>query len=550
MSTTSPPPGSGGPEYLEPEAGEPVRSGSGAGGGGRRAALVGGGAVVALAAVGGGVWAAMSFFATGPQPAEALPASTVGYASVDLDPSGAQKIEAMRMIEKFPALKKELDGLDADDDLVAKLFEQVEKDCEGVSYADDVKPWLGHRFAVAAVDLGEQAPAPVGVVQVSDASAAEDGLGTLQECGGADVGGWVVDGDWAVIAETDDIAQQVVDATADGSLADDGTFQEWTDELGEAGVVNFYAAPEAGRHLAGLVDDFGAFGPMGAMPGDDLDSMGLTTDDPEAMPAVPEEMAKALEGFEGAAATLRFDDGALELEMAVGPGEEALAAYGAADGRAEAVTSLPADTAAALGMAVPEGWVDFALEQVASMEGSGMTRDQMAEELEAATGLTVDDLETLLGESFAIALGSDLDPETLFSSSDGSDIPVGAKIQGDADAIQDVLERLSGNLGPGAAILAHDADGDYVAVGPNQAYRDRLLENGDLGDSDVFQNVVREAEDADSILYVNFDAGEWLDKLAQVDPTAGENLKPLQGLGLSGWEADGVGHAVFRLTTD
>ena len=121
----------------------------------------------------------MSFFATGAQPAEALPASTLGYASVDLDPSGGQKIEAFRMLEKFPAIEKELGGFDADDDLLEKVFEELEKECDGSSYEDDVKPWLGYRFAAAAVDLGEEMPTPVGVLQVTDADAAEEGLATL-----------------------------------------------------------------------------------------------------------------------------------------------------------------------------------------------------------------------------------------------------------------------------------------------------------------------------------------------------------------------------------
>ncbi len=177
MSSTTPPPADpGGPEYLDQSGGDPVgaaESGSGSGGGGRRTALVAGGAVVGLALVGGGVWAAMSFFSTGAQPAEALPAGTIGYASIDLDPSGGQKIEAFRMIQKFPAIEKELDGLDADDDLLAKAFEDLEEECD-LTYEDDVKPWLGYRFAVAAVDLGDDLPAPVGVVQVTDAGGGRD----------------------------------------------------------------------------------------------------------------------------------------------------------------------------------------------------------------------------------------------------------------------------------------------------------------------------------------------------------------------------------------
>ncbi len=266
MSSTTPPPaGPGGPEYLDQAGGEPVGpTGEGGGRGARRTALVAGGAVVGLGLLGGGVWAAMSFFATGSQPAEALPASTVGYASVDLDPSGGQKIEAFRMMQKFPAIDKELGGVDADDDILERVFS--ESDCEGLDYADDVKPWLGYRFAVAAVDLGEDTPAPVGVLQVSDADAAEDGLAQLAKCSGGESMGWVVEGDWAIVAETDDIAQQVVDATGEGTLADDETYQDWSDEVGDAGIMSMYAAPEAGKFLAELVGQMGS-GMVPGLPG-------------------------------------------------------------------------------------------------------------------------------------------------------------------------------------------------------------------------------------------------------------------------------------------
>ena len=38
--------------------------------------------------------------------------------------------------------------------------------------------------------------------------------------------------------------------------------------------------------------------------------------------------------------------------------------------------------------------------------------------------------------------------------------------------------------------------------------------------------------------------------LAGGDSEVEENLEPLAGLGLSGWEDDGIGHAVLRVTTD
>ncbi|MEJ7795303.1 MAG: DUF3352 domain-containing protein [Nocardioides sp.] len=549
MSSTTPPPADpGGPEYLDQSGGQPVGSATEPGDarGGRRTALVAGGAVVGLALVGGGAWAAMSFFASGPQPAEALPAGTIGYASIDLDPSGGQKIEAFRMISKFPAIEKELDGLDADDDILAKAFEDIEEDCD-VNYEDDVQPWLGYRFAVAAVDLGDDLPAPVGVISVKDAEAAEAGLEKLAGCGGEDLGGWVVGGEWAIVAETDDIAQEVSDAAGDGTLADDETYQDWTEEVGDPGVMSMYAAPEAGKVLAELM---GTFGGGGMLPGMPMDPMAMDPAVDTDTPAVPEELTRALEDFQGMAATLRFNDGALEFEVAGSAGGEDQMQLFATDRGDDVITTLPEDTAAAFGFGFAEGWVSAALEQVANASGGELTVEDMESELEASTGLTISDLETLAGESAAISLGSNFDAETFFSSSDGSDVPVGAKIQGDAGGIQDVLATIAETMGSEATFVGNDAEGDMVAVGPDPDYRGQLLEDGGLGDSDVYQNVVRESGDANAIAFVNFDAGDWLTSLAEGDQGATDNLEPLQGLGFSSWTDDGASHAVFRLTTN
>lgn len=558
MSTTTPPPNGPGPEFLEPAGGEPFKPPRERRGGSRRTALIAGGAAVGLALVGGGVWAAVSFLATGPQPAEALPSSTLGYASLDLDPSGGQKIEAFRMIQKFPALKKELGGLNADDDLLEKAFAEVEQECDGFDYADDVKPWIGQRFAAAAVDLGKDQPTPVGVLQVSDADAAGDGLAKLQKCAGNDIGGWAVDGDWAVVAESKALADQVVEATAEGSLADDETFRQWTGDAGDAGVASFYAAPAAGAYLGDAL----SFpmnplaGPMGLLGGSSMQCE-LGVDGPVCegskvdtqAPDVPEDVQQALADFQGAAATLRFDEGSLELEYAGDPGIKGLDAFAGGDAAA-AVGSLPENTAAAIGVGLPDGWFQHVLDQVESLSGGSMTGDEVLAEMKAETGLTGDDIETLFGDSTALAVSSDIDPATVFGSSDGSGLPIGVKIKGDADGIGAVLDKIGAQAGSDATFLGHDADGDFVAVGPDGSYRKALLEDGNLGGSAVFENVVREADDAGAIFFVNFDAGDWLSRLAQTDPEAKQNLEPLQGLGFSSWAEDGTAHAVFRLTTD
>ncbi|HYF72517.1 MAG TPA: DUF3352 domain-containing protein [Nocardioides sp.] len=525
------------PEYLESGSGRPITPPSGPSGGGRRAAWIVGGSVIVLAGIGAGAWAAWSFFAGGPQPAEALPASTIAYASVDLDPSGAQKIEALRTLRKFPAFKDEI-GLETDDDIRKWVFEEIQREsaCEELDYADDVEPWLGDRMALAAVDTGEDVPSPVFVLQITDAGKAEDGLAALRDCGGGgDEGSFVIEGDWALVGETQEIVDEIAEDAADATLSDDDDYTRWTDAAGDDGIATFYVAPEAGELLAG--------GLGGLVP---MDSLGGTTEGLE--PLMPTEVTSALEDFQGMAATVRFDDGSLELEVAADPGK-AQDALEDADSGADVLATLPEDTAAAVGMGFAEGWFGDLADQLAGQLG-GMSSEELFDEMSAETGLDLpEDVETLMGDSAALALGSDFDVDTFVNSDDGSDVPVGMKVRGDTDEIESVLDKLRPQMGGAESIIDTDSDGDVIAIGPDADYRERLLEDGGLGDSDVFENVVREADDAAAVVFVNFDAGDWLASLAEEDPEIADNLEPLEGLGLSAWLEDGASHLVLRLTT-
>ncbi len=574
MSSNFPPGGSPGPEYLEHGGGAPISRSEGPrseGGRGKKPALIAGGVIAALL-VGGGVWAATWYFSTGAQPSEALPDSTIGYMSIDLDPSGAQKIEALKMLNKFPAIKDQL-GLDAQDDVRKRLFEEIQKsgDCKDLDYGDDIEPWLGDRAAVAAVDTGEEQPTPVVVVQVKDADKADAGLSKLRDCGQASepgtiggssdsTGGWAIDGDWAVIAEDEKIAQQVADDAAESSLSDDADFQKWTDEAGDPGVVTMYAAPTAGKYVAKNLSEFtGIFGGSAS-------SCAYSSTDPSPDPSIdpcgdngsyesnnpmPTEMADALEEFKGAAATLRFSDGALELEMAGDPGISREGLYGT-DRGADVVATLPEDTAAAIGIGFQDGWFTDFVDQIASYSGGETTADEMMSQLAQESGLDLpDDAETLAGDSMALSVGSDFDLDTFFNSGDGSGIPIAGKLHGDPDAMKAVLDKLGQDMSTEeASALNTDSEGDMLAIGPNADYRSQVLHDGNLGDSAVFKDVVREADKASALVYVNFDAGDWLTKLANDDKEALDNLEPLEGFGISAWQEDDAAHAVVRLTTN
>lgn len=568
----------GGPEYLDTSgpAAAPIEDD----GNDNRKRLIALGAVVAGSAViAGGAWAATSFFATGSQPAEALPASTIAYASVDLDPSGGQKIEAIKTLRKFPGFADEVD-LQTDDDLRERLFEEITSsgECDGLDYAKDIKPWLGSRAAVAAVDLGEAEPAPVGVIQVTDAGKAEDGVGKLIDTcgtgGDGEVGGWVIDGDWMVVAETKEIAQEVVDSAAGSSLAGDAAFGQWTGEAGDDGFMSFYVAKAAAQYLddaAGMGAALGGGLPGVTAPGatafdqDCLDAA-TTTEEIDACFAtdgatssdtgseeLPEELQQMINDFDGAAATVRFDDGSVEVEYAMSNYQKDISEFVDSEEGASMVADLPADTVAALGFSLKKGWADAMLDYIKTSvppEESASIDEQIAQ-FESETGLAFpEDIETLLGEGMTMSVGSGIDPDAITNGGAG-EIPAGITIKGDAGEIQAVLDKISAQVGPEVAEYMKVTEGDGNAVLALQdGYRSKLESAGDLGDSDDYSKVI-EKDKAQSVLFVSFDADDdWLVRVTKDMPEVSKNVEPLSAFGLSGWIDGDVIHGVLKVTTD
>jgi hypothetical protein len=538
----------GGAEYLDDSG--PIETESDHRDDNRKRLIAVGALLVGGAVVAGGAWAATSFFATGSQPAEALPDSTIAYFSVDLDPSGGQKIEAIKTLRKFPAFTDEID-LETDDDLRERFFEEITKSggCEGLDYAQDVKPWLGSRAAMAAVDLGEDEPTPVGVVQVTDADKAEDGVAALIEtCDPAgegatgtepgtepEVGGWVVDGDWLVLAETEEIAEQVVDAADGATLAADAGFEQWTGEAGDDGFMSVYVAKAAAQY----VEDAAG---MGAILG------GVPTTGEE----VPEQLQQMIDDFDGMAATVRFDDGSVEIEYAMSNYQEDMTKFLESDAGVDMVGSLPDDTVAAFGLGLKEGWADAMLDYVkSSVPDESDSIDEELAQFEAETGLSFpEDLETLMGEGVTLSLGSGIDPDAI-ANGGRAEVPAGLTIKGDADEIQAVLDKVAALAGPEMAEFLQVSEGDgYTVLALQDDYRDALEGGGDLGGSDDYAEVVEDGE-AQSVLYVNFDTDDnWLVRVTRDMPEVSDNVAPLSAFGVSGWVDGDVIHGLVKLTTD
>lgn len=494
----------------------------------RRTAVIVGGTLTALLIGGGAIATWRLLAANGPAPEEVLPTSTIGVVTLDLDPSAGQKVAALRAIRKFPALKEAV-GVKDDEDLRELAFDKIQEEggCEGVSYQDAVKPWLGQRVALAAVDLGEEAPTPALVVQVADAEKARAGVRQLLEkCGDpGDDFGYTTTDDFLIVSDSNRHAKEIAKTGADKPLTDDAAYQKWAEELGDAGVLNFYVAKAAAGHLAELGRQ-------------ELDGVGQ----PDA-----EAMEEALDEFDGAAGTVRFADSGLELAVAGGGSEKyvADAPVGAQIG------ALPTDTAMAFGFGVPKDLAQTTLKQLEDAMGPELEA-QLAQ-TEAELGLTFpEDVQTLLGQGVTFSLGGEA-PESFDEIGSPGDVPVGITIEGEPEKIRGVIGKIEQAVGAELAELgvASRDDDSTLALASSDGYATRLIEDGGLGDVARFNGVVPEAVDSSSIFFVDFNSS-WVDLLtgAADDAELTANVEPLDALGVSAWRDGDVIRALVRLTTD
>ena len=519
------------PEYLgsDTPAAAPADSGEPPAGRGRRTGLVVAAAVAVVAAVGVGAYGVVQLMAGGSSAATAVPADAVGYVSLDLDPSASQKIEAFKMLRKFPSIKKELGGRD---DIRKAVFEEIrtEGDCKELDYATDVEPWIGNRVAVAAVPDSKKGALPLVVLQVTDEAKAKSGAAKIAECGDAEgEGGFAFVGDYMLIAETQKQADAMAKDAEAASLADSSEFTTAMDRVGDPGILTMFASKDAPQAMTnGMRHESGA----------------------DAA-----EVEKLFKDFDGAAGVVRFTDGAVEAEFTAKGLPDSFGAV--AGGAGPDVATLPGTTAAALSVAFREGWLDDYLTQMGEMMGDSGSLEEMYAEGERATGLQLpEDIETLLGDGISVSVDATADLQELAESPDPTKVPAGIRIQGDPDKIVPIIDKLKKTFGPDADMVEVGTGDGVVSVGLSRDYVETLLTKGDLGSQQAFDDVVPDADKASSVFFVNFDAGSgWAEELADLlsdgDPEAKRNIAPLDALGVSGWvDEDDVQHGKFRLSTD
>jgi len=500
------------------------------------------GLVVVLVLGGGAVAVRAALGESDGQPADALPSSAVAYARIDIDPSAGQKIQALRLANRFPAFGEATGISDSEVDLRARLFEEIRSGAPGLAdleFAEDVEPWLGSRIGIAvlAPEGDDAEPGFAVAVQVTDQGAAEDGIAGLTAAGAESDGaesdgaepdgqaaGYAFAGGYAVFAETQELADRYVAAAEESSLADDEEFQADMTALGDEGVASAWMSSDAYE----LFSDAASMG----MGGEDAGGLGSVG----GMAGLPFASGSA-------AYALRFDDRFVEIAM-VGSGGE-LAVAGAAG--ESPITRLPESTLFAMSVANGDEYVRQSWEQLTSVaEETGQNVEREIKRFENQTGLALpDDLATLFGDHLTIAVDADLG-----NLEDPSGLRVGALLDTDTEAATGIIDKLVALAGGGIDVATLETDG-LLAVSVNEAYAGELT-GGSLGETDAFDLAVAYGAESDLAMFFNVDELEGLDLFTQqADAEQLENVTPMQAVGFSvDMAEDGEVRASFRLTVN
>lgn len=533
------PPAAGGSSSWTPTGGDEISSGAPPPEGNTRSYIPWVIGLVVVLVLGGGAFAvraALSGSADGP--AGALPASAVIFARVDVDPSAAQKVQALRLATRFPAFGESTGITDAEVDLRSKLFEAMQADAPGLAsmdYATDIEPWLGSKIGIAVFPAEGDAIEPgfALAIEVTDQAAAEEGIAKLLASGdGAETAGVAYTGSYAIFAMTQDLADGYVAAAEESALTDNEEFQTDMSALGDEGVASAWVSADAYT----MFNELGA-GLGGMVPGAGLDGA--------SAPLVPGGAGGPQIPFQSgsAAYALRFDDRFIEVAM-VGSGSDLNASSSDTE---SPIVALPDTTLFAMSVANGGEYVQQGLDQLAAIaEQTGQNFDREINRFERQTGLAVpDDFVTLLGDHFALAVDSELG-----SPDDPASLRIGAVLDTDAAAAQAVIDKIVQAAGDGVELATVESDG-LLSVALNEAYAGELT-GGSLGETDAFALAVADGADADLAFYFNIDELETLGLFTdRADSETLANIAPLEAVGFSAqFTGDGDSRASFRITVN
>ncbi len=480
------------------------------GGRGRTVALVGGLLAIVGLAAGGAAFAWSQVSGGGAQPETVLPASTVAFAKVDLDPSASQKLDAIRFVRKFPTARGQVsENADLRQLFVKSL--QDDGQLEGIDYAKDIEPWLGERAAVGFVPnaAGDDADVIV-VLAVRDHDKATQSLPKVAR---SLIGQCEVLEEYAVCARDAEKLLAVRDATKKGTLADSASFRTDLHDLGEDGIATAWVdSTTAGKVIGSRGADLGS-------------AFGLK---PEA----------ATLGQGRTALALRFDGPHLELAGHVNGSKSAVVGSAHADG----VGALPEGTLAAVSVAnagdqFRASWPELEATLKAAVGEQELT-DGLAQ-VQDALGITVpDDLAAALGSQFSVVFGG--------TDQEQGDLKLAVVSNGDPDVLRKLADGAGQGLGAGALTVTPSGRGTVLTM--SDRYAQELTTGSGLGDTDRFKDAVKHPEQARVVAFADI-SGLLAQFKDRTSDRVGQDLGALSAVGFTASGEGTSGDFSLRITT-
>ncbi len=480
--------------------------------------------------LGGGAFAfykadPLHLFTAGPQAAEALPSGALFYVGVDADPSAEQKIAALRFLDHFPAFRQNSGLTNANADIRATVFQKAidSAGCTGVSYDDTVKPWLGEKFGLALMPGATQGDDPNAVIAVaiSDEAKAKTGLSALSSCGDKTAGttfGYAFEHGYVLLAETQGLADTYAKQASSSSLADNTSFTDDMDSIGDLGVATMWVDVHA------VIDAYG----------DRAAGSGVTQD----------QLSSLASEYQRAAATFRFASDHVEIAASVFGNTPDISHHD------NQIVDLPDSTVFAMSEAGGSERLKASWDTIKNtMTSDGLDVDQQISDFETRTGLTLpDDLETLLGDNILFSLDSNGLSAGSLQSGDASQLNAGVRLSGDPAKLSALYDKITSLIQDqtGQPLTLSKADSaDGMSIATNDSYASSLAGmDGTLGDSAAFRSVIQDASSKEFVLFFDWDAIEPQVIAAIPDSTSAatqeviDNLKALRAIGVSS-ETDG-----------
>ena len=477
--------------------------------------IIAGAAVLAVLAGGAVAGYAYSVLASGGiQPERVLPATTVAFAKLDLDPAAGQKIAAYRLSGKFPAVSKGAPNIDAEKDaLLSALF----SDQSDFDYATEIKPWLGDRVAVAAVpDTASEAGLdPVLAVAYKDESKMKAALDKVARTD-KNFGYVTVDG-YALLSDSQPHAEAVLAGVRRATLSSVKNYQADLESLhgdqvavGWADIAATVAALQSGSGSAtkDRLHDLQNLNALSATTGRIVVGAHVSSDYLEVS-AVSHQTAAAgtprvaAKPVDGTLAKLSAEDTSAALEVS---------------GLGEALSAAWAGASATLGL-----------------------REQF-EDLVAEAGLR-------MPEDLAALFGTDTTISARLPRGTGGDPEIAAQITTNgADRAIRLLDSLGAAFGlPPDSLHAQRTAAGYLLS--NSTRYDPRAPAGvrTLGDDPTFQKAVPDRAEAGLIGYV--DLGRILDADPHVTAKDKSDWKHLGAFGISVVPTSDGTRTTLRLTT-